>query len=1579
MNDMRAKRRRLAATSLLGVLGLLAGCADNDHTDLCVGPGCADFQGFAGRNSLTASGLGDLDAGPDAGASCEVAIVSPAPADGGSPELGSADDIDGEACGASYTARVVVRSNAALVRLFVNDNPLGALEPTALLAAFDAELGNRGERTNVLRAEAVMASGQRCNTELRGVRVACAGPSCSIESPRASRDGYLGQSDDLDDDDAGLQANIEIGTESEHAGQAARLSIDGDFERVPEVIVQADGERGVATFEGVTLEEGPHAVRAECSDAEGHSTLSPAVDWNVDVEACTLAIDSIASGASPITPGDDLDENASNGLDVLVRGSILGESCQSIHIGPCGAAGADIALGGLVGEDGGFLVPIKLAAVTGQVELCGRVSDAAGNTSTPDSRATVNVRADAPSVALLSPSGTTRYNLAGTAGALADGNPGSQGSCEIDVSVGCSDVGVQVELLADGAELATTPCVAAGGGGFAGVATFTDVSVPSQNDGSSLALGARQSVRGLAPGESSEVLIQPDCSAPLCVFESPAPGTASLGAALDASGDPGYQLDVSVATALEAAGPSVLLTVDGDTDGALTSLATAGGSGAQALFAAVPLSEAQHDVVAVCADAAGNQSAAEATWTVDITPCTGSLVIADGHDPIIPSDDLDPQQAGLQVGVDGDTSGCVAARVGVCGALTGDFSDLGPGGSFALTASVAAASGDVELCAELQDAAGNVTTEAVTVGVRVNAPSVSFVEPSSNQQFTDVTGCVVDARVECSDEGAPVEVFEDGVSRGSVNCNGGEATVSFTLQTKNGGEPTVLTARQIAEGVPSALASVSVQADCDLPVLAITSPTCNGQLALAGDDVDLASPGLQFDVSVANGGVPTVTLTVTRTTSSELEATGSATQTDFAAVNLGGAGQITLGACATDPQGNTACAPSCPITIAAEPSIAITNPRPPATFTIEDDCDTGETGLSIQVQGTTNAAAGSPVELSIGTGTPTTALVASGAYSACVQAPDGEDQTLSATVTDSATGLDATARVIVSVNTSAPPEIAAPSFAVTGRREGTIELTWQSVLDASGDPLVAYHVRCAASEITTELEWSEATDFPVSLTPASAAGITETQTLTGFLTGFERFCLVRGEDAYGQLGALSGNVATLAEVSNPFLEVEYSPVLASADAARANIAAIGDVNGDGQNDFAYSTPNRGVQVFFGGGPAPDSTPDITITSPDQSGAFNHELGWSLSGLGDINGDGRPDFAVGARYMTHPASIDNGGSLFVFFGRDAGSAWPATIQVQPSPGCGADICFHGSERVAYLGSSVTGTNFDGAGAADLVIGARNRTLSATQRVGRVYVVLGGAQLNVPAGTVFDLPGANLEGFTIDPPTTSTRSFGFDVAGVGAGNDGRGDLVISALGRTQEGINAEVFHVTGRAYTGAGGLTAATAPSPFAVGAPGSFSTLRAAGDVNGDSFADVWVSTNLALGGVSPVYLGRSSGFSGVRLLGFTNDVVTDFWGTYVGAGSHAELGNLSDLDQNGFSELFVGSLAFDGSTPGSAELFYSEASSGSRQRSEADVHFTASNGQLTPGFVGDITGDGYADVVLLDSGGANPSRMKLLY
>src|SRR5689334_678600 len=139
MKTMRSLRRLLPITSpIVALWALLGACSDDDQTDVCLGPGCVTYQGAAGRNTLTASSTGGaggaLDAGPgpsDAGAEggssgaagsdagttppepCEVAFVLPFALDGGAVTLAASDDVDGEACGPSFAARVVLQSNAS--------------------------------------------------------------------------------------------------------------------------------------------------------------------------------------------------------------------------------------------------------------------------------------------------------------------------------------------------------------------------------------------------------------------------------------------------------------------------------------------------------------------------------------------------------------------------------------------------------------------------------------------------------------------------------------------------------------------------------------------------------------------------------------------------------------------------------------------------------------------------------------------------------------------------------------------------------------------------------------------------------------------------------------------------------------------------------------------------------------------------------------------------------------------------------------------------------------------------------------------------------------------------------------------------------------------------------------------------------------------------------------------------------------------------------------------------------------------------------------------------------------------------
>ena len=138
----------------------------------------------------------------------------------------------------------------------------------------------------------------------------------------------------------------------------------------------------------------------------------------------------------------------------------------------------------------------------------------------------------------------------------------------------------------------------------------------------------------------------------------------------------------------------------------------------------------------------------------------------------------------------------------------------------------------------------------------------------------------------------------------------------------------------------------------------------------------------------------------------------------------------------------------------------------------------------------------------------------------------------------------------------------------------------------------------------------------------------------------------------------------------------------------------GDVNGDGFADVIVGAPlydngqtDEGAAfVYFGGAGAFNPTADAQLES-NQAGA---QLGSSVAGAGDVNGDGFADVIVGA-----PA-YDNGqadeGAAFVYFG--AAGAFDAT----------ADAQLESNQAFAQLGFSVSGAgDVNGDGFADVIVG------------------------------------------------------------------------------------------------------------------------------------------------------------------------------------------------------------------------------------------------------------------------------------
>ncbi|MDD2522727.1 MAG: integrin alpha [Anaerolineaceae bacterium] len=129
------------------------------------------------------------------------------------------------------------------------------------------------------------------------------------------------------------------------------------------------------------------------------------------------------------------------------------------------------------------------------------------------------------------------------------------------------------------------------------------------------------------------------------------------------------------------------------------------------------------------------------------------------------------------------------------------------------------------------------------------------------------------------------------------------------------------------------------------------------------------------------------------------------------------------------------------------------------------------------------------------------------------------------------------------------------------------------------------------------------------------------------------------------------------------LEITPAWIFTGSQAGQAvgvKVAGLGDVDDDGFDDFAVGssgwdggqTDEGLVYVFYGSADGPADTADWTAESNQTSSNF----GASLSGLGDVNGDGFNDLLVGA--STYDNGITDEGAAFAWYGSADGFGDPA---------------------------------------------------------------------------------------------------------------------------------------------------------------------------------------------------------------------------------------------------------------------------------------------------------------------------------
>ena len=354
-----------------------------------------------------------------------------------------------------------------------------------------------------------------------------------------------------------------------------------------------------------------------------------------------------------------------------------------------------------------------------------------------------------------------------------------------------------------------------------------------------------------------------------------------------------------------------------------------------------------------------------------------------------------------------------------------------------------------------------------------------------------------------------------------------------------------------------------------------------------------------------------------------------------------------------------------------------------------------------------------------------------------------------------------------------------------------------------------------------------------------------------------------------------------------------------------SIVSLGDIDRDGVLDIAVGSYKRNTPKFNIGAinvHLMNSDGSIKKTTVITSTTFkgpiitnNDQFGQGMANIGDLDGDGVVDLAVGA--PSHSDGGTDAGALFILFLRRDGSL-REHVEINSFTTNGPTI-----SAGDFFGKNITPLgDLDGDGIVDIAVGAQN----ADGGTGVIHILF--MQKNGLPKSSFEINSTtpNL------PSIISADKFGRDVAALGdLDGDGLPDLIagtkFGAVSGTKTGGLVVIFLNADGSVKSSQSIETVTTPIINSFGGMNYGISVRNLGDLDGDGIVDIFQIGNVTELNYQIFYLNSDGTIKG----GYEIDDSTINTPYFVG-----ELGrpvvNIGDFNGDGNSDFAVGASTDNG-------------------------------------------------------------------